>query len=79
VPSVSATPLPWQATLTLIAALPLVVVGCLLSLDLILLGGALVDSDYDRVGNVMLASMLLSLLLSAARLAQQSLMRERDA
>jgi len=28
---------------------------------------------------VMLASMLLSLLLSAARLAQQSLMKERDA
>jgi hypothetical protein len=44
-----------------------------------LLGGALVDADYDRVGNVMLASMLLSLLLSAARLAQRSLMKERDA
>jgi hypothetical protein len=79
VPSVSATPLPWQASLTLIATLPLVVVGCLLSLDLMLLGGALVDADYDRVGNVMLASMLLSLLLSAARLAQRSLMKERDA
>ena len=78
-PSVSATPLPWQAALTLIATLPLVIVGCLLSLDLMLLGGALVDADYDRVGDVMLASMLLSLLLSAARLAQRSLMKERDA
>jgi len=78
-PSVSATPLAWQATNTLITTLPMVVVGCLLSLDLLLLQGALVDTDYDRVGDVMLASMLLSMLLLAVRLVQRSLMKKRDA
>jgi hypothetical protein len=69
-PSVSATPLPWQASLTLIATLPLSVIGGLLSLDLLLLDGALVGADYDLVGDILLGSVLLSLLLSAARLAQ---------
>ena len=78
-PSVSATPLPWQASLTLIATLPLSVIGGLLSLDLLLLDGALVGADYDLVGDILLGSVLLSLLLSAARLAQQSQMKKREA
>ena len=69
-PSVSATPLPWQASLTLIITLPLSVIGGLLALDLLLLDGALVGADYDLVGDILLGSVLLSLLLSAARLAQ---------
>ena len=77
-PSVSATPLPWQASLTLIATLPLSVIGGLLSLDLLLLDGALVGADYDLVGDILLGSVLLSLLLSAARLAQQSQMKKRE-
>ena len=77
-PSVSATPLPWQATLTLIATLPLTVIGGLLSLDLLLLDGALVGADYDRVGDILLGSVLLSLLLSVARLVQQSPMKEQE-
>jgi hypothetical protein len=78
-PSVSATPLPWQATLTLIVTLPLSVIGGLLSLDLLLLDGALVGADYDSVGDILLGSMLLSVLLLATRLIQQSLMKERKA
>jgi hypothetical protein len=78
-PSVSATPLPWQASLTLIATLPLLVIGGLLSLDLLLLDGALVGADYDLVGDILIGSVLLSLLLSAARLAQQSQMKKREA
>ena len=78
-PSVSATPLPRQASLTLIATLPLSVIGGLLSLDLLLLDGALVGADYDRVGEILLGSVLLSLLLSAARLVQQSQMKKREA
>jgi hypothetical protein len=78
-PSVSDTPLPRQASLTLIATLPLSVIGGLLSLDLLLLDGALVGADYDRVGEILLGSVLLSLLLSVARLAQQSRMKKREA
>ena len=78
-PSVSATPLPWQASLTLITTLPLTVIGGLLSLDLLLLDGALVGADYDLVGDILLGSVLLSLLLSAARLVQQSQMKKREA
>jgi protein-S-isoprenylcysteine O-methyltransferase Ste14 len=78
-PSVSTTPLPWQASLTLIGTLPLMIVAILLSLDMVLLNGALVDSDYDRVGEVLLASVLISSLLVAARLAQQSLMKKQEA
>jgi hypothetical protein len=78
-PSVSDTPLPRQASLTLIATLPLSVIGGLLSLDLLLLDGALVGADYDRVGDILLGSVLLSLLLSAARLVHQSQMKEREA
>jgi hypothetical protein len=74
---VSATPLPRQASLTLIATLPLSVIGGLLSLDLLLLDGALVGADYDRVGDILLGSVLLSLLFSVARLVQQSQMKER--
>ena len=78
-PSVSATPLPWQASLTFIVTLPLSVIGGLLSLDLLLLDGALVGADYDSVGDILLGSMLLSVLLLATRLIQQSLMKERKA
>jgi hypothetical protein len=78
-PSVSDTPLPRQASLTLIATLPLSVIGGLLSLDLLLLDGALVGADYDSVGDILLGSVLLSLLLSAARLVHQSQMKEREA
>jgi hypothetical protein len=78
-PSVSDTPLPRQASFTLIATLPLSIIGCLLSLDLLLLDGALVGADYDRIGDILLGSVLLSLLLSAARLVQQSQMKEREA
>ena len=77
-PSVSATPLPRQASFTLIATLPLSVIGCLLSLDLLLLDGALVGADYDLVGEILLGSVLLSLLLSAALLIQRSQMMERN-
>jgi hypothetical protein len=77
-PSVSDTPLPRQASFTLIATLPLSIIGCLLSLDLLLLNGALVGADYDRVGDILLVSVLLSLLLSAARLVQRSQMMERN-
>ncbi len=78
-PSVSASPLPWQASLTLIATLPLMIVAVLLSLDMILLSGLMVGSDYDRVGEVLLASVLISSLLVAARLAQQSQMKKQEA
>jgi len=77
-PSVSATPLPWQASLTIITTLPMLFIGGLLSLDLLLLDGALVGADYDLVGDIMLGSLLLSLLLSVARLAQQSLIKSRE-
>ena len=76
--SVSDTTLPWQASLTLIGTLPLMIVAILLSLDMVLLNGALVDSDYDRVGEVLLASVLISSLLVAARLAQQSQMKKQQ-
>ena len=78
-PRVSASPLPWQASLTLIATLPFLVVAILLSLDMILLSGMMVGSDYDRVGEVLLASVLISSLLVAARLAQQSQMKKQEA
>ncbi len=77
--SVSATPLPFQASLTLIGTLPLLFIGCVLSLDLLLLNGALVGADYDRVGDIMLGSLLLSLLLTAARFVQQSQMDKLEA
>ena len=77
-PKVSATPLPWQASLTLIATLPLLVAGGLLSLDMLLLDGALVGADYDRVGEIMLGSMLLSLLLSTVRLSQRYKMKKQE-
>ena len=78
-PRVSTTPLPWQASLTLIGTLPLMIVAILLSLDMVLLNGALVDSDYDRVGEVLLASVLISSSLVAARLAQQSQLKKQEA
>jgi hypothetical protein len=78
-PSVSATPLPWQASLTLIATLPFLIVAILLSLDMVLLNGAMVNADYDRVGEVLLLSVLCSLLLVAARLVQQSQLKKQEA
>jgi|TARA_B110000908_G_C10143501_1_gene397914 hypothetical protein len=78
-PSVGTTPLPWQASLTLTGTLPLTIVAILLSLDMILLSGMMVGSDYDRVGEVLLASVLISSLLVTARLAQQSQMKKQEA
>ena len=71
-PAVSSNPLPWQASLALLASLPMVVSGSLLSLDLLLLGGWLVGENYDRVGQVLLISLILSILLSSVRMVTQS-------
>jgi hypothetical protein len=46
---------------------------------MILLSGMMVGSDYDRVGEVLLASVLISSLLVTARLAQQSQMKKQEA
>jgi len=78
-PSVSATPLPRQVSLTLISTLPLLFIGCLLSLDLLLLDGAMVGADYDRIGDVMLGSVILSLLLLVGGFVRQSQRKEPEA
>ena len=64
--------LPPQVTLTLIASFPLLVIGALLSLDLLLLNGGMVDKDYDLIGQLMLGSIFVSAALIAGRIVQQS-------
>jgi hypothetical protein len=39
----------------------------------------MVNADYDRVGQVLLVSVFCSLLLVAARLAQQSQLKKQEA
>lgn len=64
--------LPPQVTLTLIASFPLLLIGTILSLDMLILNGGMVDSDYDFIGQLMLGSIFVSVLLVAGRLFQQS-------
>ena len=92
-PSVSASPLPWQASFTLIATLPFLIVAILLSLDMMLLNGSLIlfsldmmplndalaEPKYDRVGQVLLGTVLVSILLVVARFVQQSQMKKQEA
>ena len=71
--------LPPQVTLTVIASFPLLLIGTLLSLDLLLLNGGMVDSDYDFIGQLMLGSIFVSGFLVAGRLFQQSQSNKKHA
>jgi hypothetical protein len=70
-PTESSDPLPWQASITILSTMPMVVTGGVLALDLVLLGGWLVGADYDRVGQVLLISLILSILLFSLRLVKR--------
>jgi len=70
-PTESSDPLPWQASITILSTMPMVVTGGILALDLVLLGGWLVGADYDRVGQVLLISLILSILLFTLRFVKR--------
>ena len=65
-------PLPSQVTLTNNGSIPLMAIGAILSLDFLLLNGGIVDSDYDLIGQLMLASLFVSGLMVARCLFQNS-------
>lgn len=65
-------PLPTQVTLTNNGSIPLMGMGAILSLDFILLGGGLVNSDYDLIGQLMLGALVVSGLVVARRVFQNS-------
>jgi hypothetical protein len=65
----SAWPWPWPVWLNQSFSLPLVAAGLLGAFDYIILGGAILGSDYDRLGAFLLASMVFSLLLLGIMIA----------
>lgn len=72
-------PRPTQLILTNNGSFPLLVMGALLSVDFLLLDGGLVNRDYDFIGQLMLASIVVSGVLVACRLIQQSRVKENKA
>jgi hypothetical protein len=72
-------PLPTQVTLTNNGSIPLMGMGAILSLDFILLGGGLVNSDYDLIGQLMLGALVVSGLVVARRVFQNSQADNTDA
>ena len=72
-------PLPTQVTLTNNGSIPLMAMGAILSLDFILLGGGLVNSDYDLIGQLMLVALVVSGLVVAGRVFQNSQAGKTDA
>ena len=72
-------PLPTQVTLTNNGSIPLMAIGAILSLDFILLGGGLVNSDYDLIGQLMLVALVVSGLVVAGRVFQNSQASKTDA
>ena len=72
-------PRPTQLTLTNNGSFPLLVTGALLSLDFLLLDGGLVNRDYDFIGQLMLGSIVVSGVLVACRLFQQSRVKKNKA
>ena len=71
-------PLPSQVTLTNNGSSPLMAMGAILSLDFLLLNGGLVDSDYDLIGQLMLASLFASGLMVTRCLFQKSQANNTD-
>ena len=72
-------PLPPQVTLTNNGSIPLMAIGAILSLDFLLLNGGLVDSDYDLIGQLMLGSLVVSGLMVARCLFQNSQANKTEA
>lgn len=70
--TVAGQTLPTQSMLTLIGTFPLLCIGMILALDLLILNGAMVDSDYDLIGTLMLGSMFISGFLIVGRIVHQS-------
>lgn len=71
--------LPTQVTLTNNGSIPLMAMGAILSLDFVLLGGRLVNSDYDLIGQLMLGALVVSGLVVAMRVFQNSQADKADA
>lgn len=65
-------PLPTQVKLTNNGSIPLMAIGAILSLDYLLLGGGIVNSDYDLIGQLMLGSLFVSGLMVARSLFQKN-------
>ena len=72
-------PLPTQVTLTNNGSIPLTAMGAILSLDFVLLGGGLVNSDYDLIGQLMLGALVVSGLVVARGFFQISQAKKADA
>jgi hypothetical protein len=71
--------LPTQVTLTNNGSIPLMAIGAVLSLDFLLLGGGLVNSDYDLIGQLMLGALVISGLVVARGFFQISQANKADA
>ena len=71
--------LPTQVTLTNNGSIPLMAIGAVLSLDFLLLGGGLVNSDYDLIGQLMLGALVISGLVVARGFFQMSQANKADA
>lgn len=72
-------PLPSQLTLTNKGSIPLMVMGAILSFDYVLLNGSIVDADYDLIGQLMLASLVVSGIMVALGLFNKSQANKTDA
>ena len=71
--------LPSQVTLTNNGSIPLMAIGAILSLDFLLLGGGIVNSDYDLIGQMMLGSIFISGFMVARGLFQISQAKKSEA
>ena len=71
--------LPTQVTLTNNGSIPLMAMGAILSLDFVLLGGGFVNSDYDLIGQLMLGALVVSGLVVARCVFQNSQSDKPDA
>ena len=71
--------LPTQVTLTNNGSIPLMAMGAILSLDFVLLGGGFVNSDYDFIGQLMLGALVVSGLVVARCVFQNSQSDKPDA